>query len=127
MWIKLLNQFTHKRKELFTLKHSRNLAGFTLKRSRFSAETLPHSIYTYKYIYKKTNSCRVISVDNLKKSVILIGFMIFLTSCAATQDQRIQDETLNLTNPPHKCFKQNAGNYFHPPEFFTCNQTKSWR
>lgn len=64
MWINQIKQFFCGKLKLFTLKHSRFFAGFALKYSRISAETLPHSIYTYSYIYKKTNSCLVKSVNN---------------------------------------------------------------
>ena len=47
--IHIIHSFT----KLLTLKRSRFFTNFTLKRSRFYAETLPHSIYTYIYLYKK--------------------------------------------------------------------------
>lgn len=56
-----------------------------------------------------------------------IFLMLMLASCATNQNQRIQDEAICLTNPPHKCFKQLPENHFHPPEFFTCDQTTNWR
>lgn len=49
--MKVIHNFPRFQK-LFTLKRSRFLGISPLKRSRFSAETLPRSIYTCIYLYK---------------------------------------------------------------------------
>lgn len=57
----------HRQMELSTLKHSRYVLNLALKHSRLCAETLPHSIYTYSYLYKNTCSKVLIIVDNFLK------------------------------------------------------------
>lgn len=81
--------------KLFTLKRSREVAVFTLKRSRFSAETLPHSIYAFIYLYKNTCSYRQKSVNyvNKLKKYFSFSFLIIicfsLISCCCDQQQII--------------------------------------
>lgn len=68
----ILSTFFCEYLKLFTLKHSRFFGISPLKHSRFYAETLPHSIYTYSYKYKKTNSCVKEVVDNSNRKPNLL-------------------------------------------------------
>jgi len=126
MWITQYKKLFHSIKELFTLKQSRILSDFTLKRSRFSAETLPHSIYTYIYIYKKTNSCKVKTVDNRNKRIyLLFGYFVVLTlsgCCSPSLAEREQANALHLSLPPPKSFEQKPAGRFYPAKYYSCGE-----
>jgi len=126
MWITQTNKHFCGQNKLFTLKHSRKTRYLPLKHSRFSAETLPHSIYTYSYLYKKTISCWMFAVDKWKKFICLSLFLtaMILSSCASNQDQKIQNSMLQELKTPHKCFRQYSATKNNPPSFYTCDQRK---
>lgn len=107
MWIKLLNRFVHRTKELFAPKHS-----------RFSAETLQHSIYTYSYMYKKTNSCQTKTMDkwNFKARYILIVLLVpCITSCCNKKNIYI-----SITQPGTLCVNERLETKTHPAQFYLC-------
>lgn len=73
----------HRLKELFTLKRSRKVTNSTLKHSRFSAETLPHSIYACIYQYKKpvvnNKKLLIVGIKKIKNlSIFLKTYFVIL-------------------------------------------------
>lgn len=124
MWITYTKKLIHRIKGLFTLKHSLDFARFTLKRSRFSAETLPHSIYTYNNLYKKTYSCQSKSVD--KKEVLknkwyfFICVLPFMAGCQ-------KNVFIPLGYPVAFYVHESLATQSHPAEFYlTKNKSCSY-
>jgi hypothetical protein len=121
------NQLIHKSIELFTLKRSRILKDFTLKDSRFYAETLPHSIYTYINIYKKTVISVVKFVDkSIPRILATLVFAslttMFISGCTVSRADKEQDAALHLIKIPHTDFEQFEASELHPAEYFTCGE-----
>lgn len=112
-------------RKLSTLKHSRLLANFTLKRSRLSAETLPLTIYAFIYLYKKTCSWQQQTVNNFfchKSKSLILFICVFIISgcCKQNPSEEIQNSVLNLSSPPHRIFRQISGNTYKPSAYFIC-------
>jgi len=115
--------------KLSTLKRSRFKVICALKRSRLCAETLPLSIYTCIYLYKRTCSCLLQVVYNcfLTKIVssyfVIVTAIIFISGCCRTNpSEQIQNSVLHLVETPHKHFQQYPGNKLHPSAYFTCGK-----
>lgn len=122
----LVIHIIHKLIKLFTLKRSRKVADFTLKHSRFFAETLPHSIYAFIYLYKKTCSYQLQIVDKLKKLFLILGFAAVvstsLSACHHTNCDEVEQNTLlHFDEPPAQCFKQKKAIRNQPAQFYTCD------
>lgn len=116
MWITKLIKLFHSKKELFTLKRSRILRDFTLKLSRFYAETLPHSIYTYSYIYKKTNSWLLKSVDKWifkNKLLLIVLFFPLISGCQ-------KNIYIPTSSAGTMCVNERLATPTHPSQFYLC-------
>lgn len=116
----LVIHIIHRVIELFTLKRSRLLVDFTLKHSRFSAETLPH-IYTYINLYKKpvVSHYKIVNkfiYDYLIKILSVIFFGIILTGC---------HETIYICCQPINKISvtQRLANTTQPAEFYLCGNS----
>jgi hypothetical protein len=113
--------------KLSTLKRFRLEAISALKHFRLCAETLPLSIYTYIYLYKKTCSWQLQTVDNKNNWIVnkffimklfsLILMIIFLSACQKTiyiHEQQIKPLHVNESLP----------GMTHPAQFYICGDVQ---
>jgi hypothetical protein len=127
----LVIHISHVFAKLSTLKRSRLEVISALKHSRLCAETLPLSIYTYSYLYKRTCSWQQQVVNNLflKRflSSLTIAFITILaTACSSMSPaEKAQETALHLSQPPYNHFEQVEGNEVHPAAYFTCSGWKN--